>query len=74
MSLSKTFLQNRTFYIAPTINPDGREYFTSPLVPPRSGMAPRDNDRDGLIDEDGPDDLNGDREINMMRRASPDGQ
>ena len=69
----KNLLAERTFYIAPTINPDGREYFTSATVPPRSGMAPRDNDRDGLIDEDGSDDLNGDREITMMRRASERG-
>jgi hypothetical protein len=69
----KNLLAERTFYIAPTINPDGREYFTSATIPPRSGLAPRDNDRDGLIDEDGPDDLNGDKEISMMRRASPRG-
>ena len=69
----KTLLGEKTFYIAPTINPDGREYFTSETVPPRSGLAPRDNDRDGLIDEDGPDDLNGDHEIGQMRRKNPDG-
>nr|MCU0409386.1 M14 family metallopeptidase [Bacteroidales bacterium] len=70
----KNLLATRTFYIAPTINPDGREYFTSKTVPPRSGLAPRDNDRDGLIDEDGTDDLNGDNEISQMRRRNPAGQ
>jgi hypothetical protein len=69
----KKLLAEKTFYIAPTINPDGREYFTSSTVPPRSGLAPRDNDRDGLIDEDGPDDLNGDKEISQMRRKSATG-
>jgi hypothetical protein len=69
----KKLLAERTFYIAPTINPDGREYFTSETVPPRSGLAPRDNDRDGLIDEDGPDDLNGDKEISQMRIKSSHG-
>ncbi len=69
----RKLLADRTFYIAPTINPDGREYFTSATVPPRSGLAPRDNDRDGLVDEDGPDDLNGDKEISMMRIKSPRG-
>jgi hypothetical protein len=69
----KDLLAERTFYITPTINPDGREYFTSATVPPRSGLAPRDNDRDGLIDEDGPDDLNGDKEISQMRRKNPEG-
>ena len=69
----KDLLAERTFYITPTINPDGREYFTSATIPPRSGLAPRDNDRDGLIDEDGPDDLNGDKEISQMRRKNPAG-
>jgi hypothetical protein len=32
-----------------------------------------DNDRDGLFDEDGPDDLDGDGEILDMRIESPDG-
>jgi hypothetical protein len=72
-----TFIRNllgeKTFYIAPTINPDAREYFTSVGVPPRSGLAPRDNDRDGKLDEDGPDDLNGDKEISQMRRKNPEG-
>lgn len=69
----RKLLAERTFYIAPTINPDGREYFTSSTVPPRSGLAPRDNDRDGLADEDGTDDLNGDKEISQMRIKSPRG-
>ena len=69
----KTLLAEKTFYICPTINPDGREFFTSATTPPRSGLAPRDSDRDGLVDEDGPDDLNGDGEISQMRRKNPDG-
>src|SRR4030095_12117588 len=51
-----SLLDERTLYIVPTINPDGREDFlkraNSPHSP-RSGLAPRDNDGDGLIDEDG---------------------
>ena len=70
----KNLLTDKTFYIAPTINPDGREYFTTATVPPRSGLAPRDNDRDGLTDEDGTDDLNGDKEISQMRRKNPNGK
>ncbi len=69
----KKLLAEKTFYIAPTINPDGREFFTSQTVPPRSGLAPRDNDRDGLLDEDGFDDLNGDGEISIMRIKNPSG-
>lgn len=69
----RELLGEKTFYIAPSINPDGREYFTSQTIPPRSGLAPRDNDRDGLVDEDGADDLNGDRQLSQMRRKNPDG-
>ena len=70
----KQLLKDKTFYISPTINPDAREYFTSIGVPPRSGLVPRDNDRDGLLDEDGYDDLNNDKNINQMRRKNPEGQ
>jgi len=70
----KQLLADKTFYIAPTINPDARDYFAFIGVPPRSGLVPRDNDRDGLIDEDGYDDLNGDKDISQMRRKNPDGK
>ena len=70
----KQLLKDKTFYISPTINPDAREYFTSVGLPPRSGLVPTDNDRDGLYDEDGFDDLNNDKNINQMRRKSPFGQ
>ncbi|MCJ7448485.1 MAG: M14 family metallopeptidase [Bacteroidales bacterium] len=66
-------LKDKTFYIAPTINPDAREYFAFVGVPPRSGMMPYDNDRDGKFDEDGYDDLNGDKNISQMRRKNPEG-
>ncbi len=70
----RQLLKDKTFYIAPTINPDAREYFTSVGMPPRSGLVPRDNDRDGLLDEDGYDDLNNDKNISQMRRKNPDGE
>jgi len=66
-------LGEKTFYIAPTINPDGRAYFTDNAGSLRSGVVPRDDDRDGLVDEDGFEDLNGDGEISMMRRKATDG-
>lgn len=66
-------LADKTFYIAPTINPDGRAAFTDTPGQLRSGIVPRDDDRDGLIDEDGFEDLNGDNEISMMRRRTPEG-
>src|SRR5690606_19399400 len=41
---------------------------------PRTGLAPRDSDGDGRIDEDGLDDLNGDGHITQMRRRNPNGR
>jgi hypothetical protein len=67
-------LKDKTFYIAPTINPDAREYFAFVGVPPRSGLMPFDNDRDGNFDEDGSDDMNGDKNISQIRRKTPDGE
>jgi hypothetical protein len=69
----KELLNDKTFYISPTINPDGREFFATEGVPPRSGLIPYDNDRDGSLDEDGADDMNGDKNISQMRRKNPDG-
>jgi hypothetical protein len=70
-------LKEKTFYIAPTINPDAREDFIkNPNNPnsPRSGMMPMDDDGDGQIDEDKFDDLDGDGNIVMMRRKSAVGR
>lgn len=70
-------LADKVFYIVPTINPDGRDsYFHAPNTSstPRSGLIPVDNDRDGLVDEDGFDDLDGDNEILIMRRKNPNGR
>lgn len=72
----RELLDDRVFYIFPTINPDARDNFM--MEPntgssPRSGMVPRDDDRDGLFDEDGFDDLNGDGSITMIRKRNPNG-
>ena len=66
-------LNDYSFYIAPTVNPDSRHrFFHEPNTPhsPRQNIRPFDNDRDGYFDEDGPEDLNGDGEITQMRRRS----
>ena len=70
-------LADKVFYIVPTINPDARDsYFHEPNTAssPRSGVIPIDNDRDGLLNEDGYDDLDGDKEILIMRRKNPNGR
>jgi murein tripeptide amidase MpaA len=64
-------LATRTFYVVPTVNPDSRAYFFSePNSPhtPRQNVRPFDDDLDGRIDEDGPEDLNGDGYITSMRK------
>ncbi|MFY0630641.1 MAG: peptidase M14 [Flavobacteriaceae bacterium] len=69
-------MNDRIFYIVPTINPDARnDYMKEANTPhsPRAGMIALDDDRDGLFDEDGYEDLDGDGSITRMRRKSPYG-
>lgn len=73
----KELLGDKVFYIVPTINPDAREHYMkqpNSQHSPRSGMIPVDNDRDGLVDEDGYNDLDGDGNIAIMIRKSPTGR
>lgn len=59
---------NNTIYVVPRLNPDASEAFFAPVRDERKGNDVKDDDdRDGAIDEDGPDDLNGDGLITMMR-------
>lgn len=70
-------LDNRVFYLIPTINPDGRDHWFHNAQSPhssRTGLMPTDNDRDGVMDEDDADDLNGDGSITWMRIKDPNGR
>ncbi len=61
-------LWRSTVYVIPCVNPDALSaYFATPVREQRHALRPWDDDRDGLVDEDGPDDLNGDGVITMMR-------
>lgn len=65
-------VNERVFYIIPTVNPDGRQYFMdSDGGNARSGHVPVDEDNDGLYDEDGPNDLNGNGLIESIRKYVP---
>lgn len=69
-------LRDRIFYLCPMLSPDSRDahfYEPNSTNSPRSGQRPVDDDRDGLIDEDGADDLDGDGSIMLMRIADPNG-
>lgn len=67
-------LDTRMFYIAPSVNPDARDAFIhQPNNPhmPRQNYRPWDEDHDGLVDEDGPEDIDGDGRILSMRVKNP---
>jgi hypothetical protein len=58
------------------MNPDSRDHYINKVSDPnspRTGLIPFDDDRDGKKDEDGPDDLDGDGSITMMRKKDPNG-
>jgi hypothetical protein len=70
-------LDRSVFYILPVVNPDGRAlWFKGPSNEdfPRTVMVPVDDDRDGVADEDGFDDVDGDGYITGIRKKVPMGQ
>jgi hypothetical protein len=67
----RELVDQRVFYIIPTMNPDGRQNFMDTGGPSRSGMGDWDSDLDGRVNEDNPDDLDGDGEIRQMRKYVP---
>lgn len=68
----RRMVDERVFYIVPTINPDGRDYFLHGAGSgARTGHVPVDSDGDGLFDEDGPNDLNQNGVIEQIRKHVP---
>ncbi|MDD4108482.1 MAG: M14 family metallopeptidase [Prolixibacteraceae bacterium] len=73
----KKAVDRNVHYIIPVVNVDGRYHFFNAAHTPsssRSIRVPVDDDRDGLFDEDPPDDLDGDGNICQMRIKDPFGQ
>ncbi|MBI2403535.1 MAG: hypothetical protein HYV20_12545, partial [Gemmatimonadetes bacterium] len=66
-------LDTRVVYVRPKFNPDGADLALSTGMPLRSTPRPYDEDDDGLLDEDPPNDLNGDGAITQMRVPDPNG-
>ncbi len=62
-----SLLDTRTLYIMPKLNPDGSDHYLTKPDSMRSSVRPHDSDRDGLMDEDPAEDLNGDGHITQMR-------
>lgn len=70
-------VDTKVFYVVPSVNPDGRYHFFADGNHDSSNRTirrPHDDDRDGLLDEDPPDDLDGDGNICVMRIKDPHGR
>ncbi len=70
----KQRVDTQVFYILPRVNPDGAELmFAAPRTGRRTDAVAFDADNDGRTDEDGPEDLNKDGFITVMRVKDPKG-
>ena len=70
----KKLLDDHAVYILPRVNPDGAELMFGKVKSFRRTNARKvDDDNDGRVDEDGPEDLNGDGFISVMRVKDPKG-
>jgi hypothetical protein len=70
----RRLLDTSTLYLAPRLNPDAAEgFFQKPKMETPGSDSPVDDDHDGLSDEDGPEDLDGDGQITWMRVRDPEG-
>ena len=66
-------VDTRAIYIRPKFNPDGADLALTSAQTLRSTPRPYDQDGDGLLDEDPPNDLDRDAHITQMRVPNPDG-
>jgi len=60
-------IDTKTIYLKPVNNPDGHNLYLHTAQSNRSTVRPDDNDNDGLLDEDAPDDLDSNGVILTMR-------
>lgn len=68
-------MKDFTWYIIPCGNPDGyARFFEQPLAVNAKNLRPYNDDNDDAVDEDGPEDLNGDGYITVMRQEYPGGE
>lgn len=71
----KKLLDRTTFYVFPNMSPDAMEQYFAKLKFERHGNTSQtDDDRDGKLNEDGFDDLDGNGKITIMRITSPVGE
>lgn len=70
----KQSIDKHVYYIIPRMNPDGAEkMFANLKTGIKTNMSQYDGDNDGRMDEDGPEDLNKDGLITMMRVKDANG-
>lgn len=67
-------IDRNSFYICPVVNPDGVFNSVEKDLSQRENSMLKDDDLDGRMNEDGPDDLNGDGRIASFRYKDPKGQ
>ena len=61
-------IDEKAIYIRPLNNPDGSDMYRLTAQANRSTVRPHDTDRDGLLDEDPGEDLDGDGYVRDMRK------
>ena len=66
-------VEHVAFYILPIVNPDGVYSSVEGDISQRANSMAVDNDGDGRVNEDGPEDLNGDGHITQFRYQDPEG-
>ena len=67
-------VDTKTLYLKPKNNPDGSDMYLSTAQSNRSTVRPYDDDGDGLLDEDPPEDLDGDGFILQVRKKVEPGK
>lgn len=63
-------VDTKTIYLRPQNNPDGSNLYLYTSQANRSTVRPHDNDRDGLLDEDPGEDLDGDGILYQIRKKA----
>jgi len=63
-------IDSKTIYLRPENNPDGSIMYLFTAQRNRSTVHPKDDDRDGLLDEDPEEDLDGDGVIYQIRKKA----
>ena len=67
-------IDTKAIYLRPQNNPDGSNLYLHTAQRNRSSVRPHDNDRDGLLDEDDEEDLDGDGIIYQIRVKAKEGE